>query len=231
MKKPILFVIMILLFITSCSSDKSNSNLLQEDTAGEKLFDCLASFSNDYSLLLSKEEMNSIYPFPKDEVELRNKSGRYGSLKLLWPSDRGEIHLEIAGRGVAYEDKNFMEIGQISFYDKEQGLESVMDLFDRGYRPMSQKEIDRIKERLKKSDNEDVRNMGGDLMNTRSQMKWQKVEGVGTSAWYEWRENNGIEMVVLAGFSKFQINVRISMDEAENLAIAKKMALLALSKC
>ena len=127
-------------------------------------------------------------------------------------------------------DQNTIGIKMLSFSSDDSELNSVKENFDMGYKELSEKELERIQANLDKQ-NEETQKTGKKLLNTRTKMKSDFVDGLGSSAWYKWNENYGGELAVLAGRAKFNIVTKISNDPEENKQVAEKLAEKVLSKC
>lgn len=222
----------------SCNSGNKESSGTTADGKTEKVskkdskktYDCLEKFEDDYSLLLTKEEMTSVYPINSDKVKQQLRSGSYGEHMYQWPSDRPTFTMEVSGMKMELPDQNTMGVKNLSFYSDKSDIKSNIEIFDMGYKELSEKEVDKIQENLAKQDDE-IKKTGEDLMKARVQRSWDFVEGLGSSAWYKWNEQWGGELVVLAGISKFTILTKISADPAQNREIAIKLAEKVLAKC
>ena len=236
--KKVLFLTGIVLLLFSCNSGKKESSETSADGTTEKVskkdsnksYDCLKKFEDDYSLLLTKEEMTSVYPINSDKVKEQLRSGSYGEHMYQWPSDRPTFTMEVSGMKMQLPDPNTMGVKNLSFFEDKSDIKSNIEYFDMGYKQLSEKELAQIQENLAKQEDE-IKKTGEDLMKVRGKRSWDAVEGLGSSAWYKWSEQWGGELVVLAGISKFTILTKISSDPDENRDIAKKLAEKVLAKC
>ena len=237
MKKMIFHVGMVFLLF-SCNSGNKESSEASSDGKSEKKasitdsksYDCLKKFEDDYSLLLTKEEMNSVYPINPDKNKKELRSGSYGQHTYLWASDRPTFTMEVSGMKMELPDQNTMGVKNLSFYSDNSDMKSNIETFDMGYKELSEKELEQINDNLAKQDDE-IKKTGKDLMKVRAKSSWEFIEDLGSSAWYKWNEQWGGELVVLAGKSNFTILAKISNDPVENREIAKKLAKKVLSKC
>lgn len=237
MKKS-MYLLGIALVLFSCNSgNKETSDSVSDDATGTvnksaegNSYDCLKQFQEDYSKLLTKEEMASVYPFKFDEAKVDLSPGNYGSHIYSWPSDRPDVEQEISGMKIKGPDYNTMGVTMLSFYSNDKDMQSTRDYFDMGYKQLSEKELKQIDENLEKQD-EEIKNTGKDMMKIRANRSWEFVDGTGNSAWYKWNERWGGELAVLAGKATFNIKVKVSEDPDENRGIAEKLAEMILEKC
>lgn len=237
MKKMTFFAGLVFVMF-ACNSGNKESSTADPDSISEqsssrakgKSFNCAKEFQDDYTKLLTKEEMAAIYPFDFDSAKIDLGTGAYGSHIYSWPSDRPDIVHEVSGMKMKGRDYNSMGVALLSFYDEKSDMQSTRELFDRAYKKLSDKELKQIEENLNKQDDK-IKDTGKDLMEVRKKSAWEFVDDVGNSAWYKWNERWGGEMAVLAGKSKFYIRLKVSEDPAENLEIAKKLAEKVLEKC
>lgn len=241
MKKTV-FLLGMVFALFSCNSGKkesseanseSNSDVKSEKVSSKssgKTYECLKKFEENYDLLLTKEEMTSVYPFNTDAAKVELRSGSYGQHIFQWPSDRPTFTMEVSGMKMNLPDQNTMGIKNLSFYDDVSDLKSNIEIFDMGYKQLSDKELAQIDKNLDKAEDE-VKKTGKDLMEVRAKSAWQAVDGLGSSSWYKWNNQWGGELVVLAGIAKFTILTKISSDPEENREIAKKLAEKVLAKC
>lgn len=221
-------------FIIACDSATSGASDTVESTSKKektstKSFECLMEFENDYSKLLSKEDMNDVFTIGTEDAEEDNREGSYGEYTYSWLSDRPNLEVEISGMKMKFPDRNKMGIALLSSYSSD--LKDPISQFDIAYRALSDEEIEEMKARIAESDDADVREIGGEFADIRGEMAWQKVDDVGSSAWYKWDDTYGGELAVLAGYTTFYIRLKISADPNKNLEIAKELAKKVLEKC
>ncbi|MEO8772998.1 MAG: hypothetical protein ABI263_00050 [Gelidibacter sp.] len=236
--KKTLFLTGIVFLMFSCNSGSKESSETTADGKTKKVsnkdnsksYDCLKKFEDDYSLLLTKEEMTSVYPINSDKIKTQLRSGSYGEHMYQWPSDRPTFFMEISGMKMELPDQNTMGVKNLSFYSDKSEMKSTIATFNMAYKELSQEELDRIQESLAKQKDE-VKQTGEDLMKVRAKRSWVFVDGLGSSAWYKWNEQWGGELVVLAGKANFSIITKISNDPEENRELAKKLAEKVIAKC
>lgn len=220
----------IALTLFSCNSGNKESSGTMNTVSDGNTFDCLEPFQEDYSKLLTKEDMASVYSIPFDEAKVEVNSGSYGNHIYSWPSDRPAIEHEISGMKMKTPDNNSMGVALLSFYSDGGSLQSNRDFFDRGYKQLSEEDLKQIEENLASQD-ENVKKTAAQMMKVRNKSSWEFVEGTGTSAWYKWNDKYGGEMAVLAGKSKFYIRLKVSDHPQENRELAEKLAEKVLEKC
>ena len=237
MKKMILLAGMgFLLF--SCNTDGTTASNGDAETTkttnntNDKDLNCmlLEPFNEDYSKLLTKEEIASVYSVDFQNAKEKLSSGSYGEYMFYWPSDRPELTIEVSGRKINLADKNAIGIKNFSYSKSEKDMKSFTERFNMGYKELSEEELDKINKNLAKQ-SEEVKSTGEDMMKIRGKRSWEFIEGLGTSAWYKWGENYGGDLVVLAGRAKFTILIKISADPKENRDLAIKLAEKVIAKC
>ena len=234
MRKLVFLTGMAFLLFSCNSGNKESSTDSKTDNASSKAdgksYDCLQKFKDDYSLLLTKDEMNSVHPIDFEVAELELRSGSYGQHIYQWPSDRPTFTMEMSGMKMELPDQNTLGVKNLSFYSDKSDMKSNLATFDMGYKELSNEELEKIQANLEKQSDE-IKSTGKDLMKVRAKRSWEFVEGLGSSAWYKWGEQWGGELVVLAGNAKFTILVKISNEPIENRELAKKLADKVLAKC
>ena len=232
------FLMGIALALFSCNSGNKDSSTSTSDVGSKAVsktsdgnsYDCLKPFQEDYSKLLTKEDMASVYPIPFDQAKADLNPGSYGSHIYSWPSDRPEMEQEVSGMKFKTPDYNTMGVALLSFFSENKNLQDNRELFDRAYKQLTKEELKQIEDNLAKQD-EEVKKTATQMMKVRSKSSWVFVDGTGHSAWYKWNDKYGGELAVLAGKAKFYIRLKVSLDPEENLQIARKLAEKILEKC
>ncbi len=232
------FLAGIVFLMFSCNSgnkdsSEANPNSVTENSNSKdsgKTYDCLKKYEDDYSGLITNEEIISVYPVDFNTAKKNLRSGSYGEYIYRWPSDRPSFTIEASGMKIEVPDQNTIGVKMLSFFSEEEALESIRETFDMAYKELSDKELERIQANLEKQ-SEEIKETGKDLMKVRSKRNWDFVEGLGSSAWFKWNENYGGELAVLAGRSKFYVELKISNDPGENKEVARKIAQKVLAKC
>lgn len=237
MKKTLFLTGMVLLMVSCNSGNKESSGTtsdsnsdIKSSTTGDKSYDCLKKFEDDYNLLLTKDEMNSVYPIDFELADQELRPGSYGQHIYQWPSERPTFTTEVSGIKMELPDENTIGVKNLSVSSNKSDIKSRIASFDMAYKELSKEELDKIEANLAKQDDE-VKKTGGDLMKVRAKRSWDFVEGLGSSAWYKWNEQWGGELVVLAGKAQFTIMSKISNNPDENREIAKELAEKVIAKC
>lgn len=235
MKKSLFFAGVALLLFSCNSSNSANSEGESGGTtsmskANAEVYDCLQDFSKAYELLLTKDEINSVYPVDFTQTEETLRSGSFGEYSYRWPSDRPNIDLVVSGMEFSSPDHNLIGVKGLSFSSDKLDFKSIRETFDMAYKELSEEELAKIQENLDKQ-NKEIKEAGKGFMEARARTSWDFVEGVGSSAWYKWNEDYGAQLAVLAGRAKFNIEIKISNDPEENRVLAKKLAEKVLAKC
>lgn len=232
--KKTLFLAGLSCFLFSCNTDGTSSSTENAKTTainGEEL-NCklLEKFEKDYSSLLTKEEIASVYAvdFEHAKEELSNRS--YGEYSFSWPSDRPEFIVESSGFKLNVPDRNTIGIKTFSYSSSKSDMKTTIGTFDMAYKELSKEELDKINKNLAKQ-NDEIKSTGEDMMKIRGKRSWEFVEGLGSSSWYKWNKNYGGELAVLAGKAKFYIIIKISDNPEENRDLARKLAEKVIAKC
>lgn len=238
MKKTVLLVGLVFMLFSCNSGNKESSATQSDDTSNQvnqksnsTSFDCLKKFEDDYSALLTKEEMTSVHTIDFDNAKTNLRSGSYGEHSYVWPSDRPTFFMEISGMKMELPDQNTIGIKNLSFSSGKLDMASAIETFDMGYKQLSDKELEQIHKNIEKQQDGEIKSTAEDLMKHRVKSSWEAVKGLGSSAWYKWNENYGGELVVLAGSAQFTIITKISSDPDENRKLAKQLAEKVLAKC
>ena len=236
--KKLVFYTGMAFFFFSCNSGKKESSDSNLDDNTDQVsgmesnnsYDCFKKLEDDYSLLLSKDEMASVYKIDFDNAQNELRSGSNGENMYQWPSDRPDYSLEISGIKRELPDENLMGVKNLSFYANNNDAQATIASFNRSYTELSKEELDKLKVSIEK-EQEEGNTSGDDLMTFRAEGNWSFVEGVGSSAWYQWNEQLGGELAVLSGNAGFTIISKISNSPDENQELAKKLAEKVNAKC
>lgn len=231
--KKIIFLAGLGFLLFSCNSDGSTaSNGNSKTSTSNKDLNCklLETFKEDYSALLTKEEITSVYAVDVENAKHELRSGSYGEHLFYWPSDRPEFTIEVSGMKMNVPDKNAIGLKNFSYSSSDNDMKSFTDRFNMAYKELSEEELDKISKNLAKQ-SEKIKSTGEDMMKIRGKRSWEFVDGLGTSSWYKWNEKYGGELVVLAGKAQFTIIIKISADPKENRDLARELAEKVIAKC
>ncbi len=231
----LLMVIAAVLLTAACSSSDGKLG------AGPdlKITNCLRGFEYDYEKLLTIDDVKK--HLQVDETSLKKDvsptNGSYGSCKYKWSSDRPELEMELLGQTIRYPDDNIVEIKWLSFYAQNDletyNQQSVNDLFDIGYKKLTEAELARMKENVEKQFANDEKALENalNLLEIRKNSAYQPVENLGDRAYWKWNDRYGVEVVVLTGLASFTIAGKTSNNPQEGLNTAIRLAEEVLAKC
>jgi len=233
--KNLLITICSIFLFASCSSseDKPAPDV---DLA---MADCLQNFGYAYDKLLTREDISRHLTIDEASFkkEVRPNKDQYGSCKYTWDSDRPELEMELLGQMIKYPDRNIVEVKNLNFYSN-QDLElynhkSFVDLFEMGYKPLSDAEYNQLKANAEKelATNAEALENALRLLEIRREMQYQAVANLGTRAYWKWDATHGIELTVLAGTATFTIVAKTADNAQEGLSAAVKFAQEVLDKC
>ena len=231
--KKMLFLTGMAWMLFACDSGNKSSESVSDGksaNSGGNSYVCLKPFQDDYRLLLTKEEMNAVYPIDFENAEEEVSSGTYGNHSYSWESDRPPFVMEISGMKMDIPDQNLIGVKMLSFVSEDSDLKSAVGTFDMAYKELSEEELKRINENLAKQ-NDEIKKTGEEMMEIRGKRSWDFVEGLGSSAWYKWNDKFGGELAVMAGRAKFNIVIKISDNPDENRKLAVQLAEKVLAKC
>ena len=221
------------LALFSCDSGSKSSESVSEGksvNSSGNTYACLEPFQNDYSQLLTAEEMNAVYPIDFENAKQDLSTGSYGNHTYVWESDRPSFVMEISGMKMDVPDQNLIGVKMLSFVSKDSDLKSAVGTFDMAYKELSAEELERINENLAKQ-NDEIKKTGEEMMEVRGKRSWDFVKGLGSSAWFKWNDQYGGELAVMAGRAKFYIVIKVSDNPEDNRKLAVKLAEKILTKC
>ena len=196
--KRLTFLSGMVFLIISCNSEPKEASLTTSQSNSNSAesnfnaYDCLEKFNYDYSQLLTKEEMNAVYPIDFENSKVNLRSGSYGEHIYMLTNDRGTFTQEISGMKMEIPDDNSMGVKMLEFKSESSDLQSIVDFFDMGYKQLSDGEKSKIQSNLEEAD-ADIKETGKDLMKIRENTKYEFVDGLGSSAWFKWDERYGGE--------------------------------------
>lgn len=243
MKKLPVILLAGLLF-TACESGDSNKTSSKKSSNSVKVSDCLEKMNYDYDKMLTLEDVvkhvsgldPSSIKTELDKKEIVN-APQYGECMYSWPSNRDDFEVKVGSVSIMKKDENKIIVSRLKNNEKMK-VEDVSAGFDRAYKTLSDEEIEEMNQRIEKGmadKSEKEKKMAKGFAVKRSKFSYEPVENVGDKAYWKNSQNimapGGVELIVLAGKSKFTIDVKVSSDQTENLDIAKKMANEVIAKC
>lgn len=224
--------------VTSCGESVSNSGSTTTDPKNSKVVSCFEAFDYDLEKFLTKEDvLVHVDPAKHSEVkhEKVGESGQYASLTYQYKSDR-TITLTMGSISQEVPDRNTFAIKGVSFYNGSE--EEALANFETSYKKISDAELNTINERLEKEYADKPKEQleqAKKFAQARKNLAYEPVAGLGTAAY--WHSvtvagiNTGVDLKVLVGTMEFNILVKVSADNAENLKVAKALAEAVIKKC
>src|SRR5690606_7134663 len=143
--------------------------------------------------------------------------GQYGNATYSWDSDRPAFPVEILGYVFMQPDQNRVEFTQLHFYDAKElelySQQSVIDLFEIGYRKLSDSEVKEMRDNVDKHYADDPAGLeqAHQFIDMRLNFNYHLVEQVGDRAYWSWGQY-GLELNVLAGTASFSLRAKFSAE-------------------
>lgn len=236
--RKIYHLILCTVVMSACSS---SGNREANDRSGEKPFaisSCLADKDYKYEALLTKADIEKHVDIDEAtfKKEISRTKGKYGSCTYRWESSRPRIEKVIAGRTMKLSDPNQVTIKLLDFYTDEDlernKQESIVDLFDMGYKKLSREEYDSIMANLEKKMGNKPEDLARaqKMMKSRMNFNYKLIDNLGDRAYWKWTDY-GIELAVLVGSAKFTIVSKTSGMAETSLEHAVQLAREVLAKC
>lgn len=230
---------------TTGENVEGNAQIEKNDKSTTYNTKCFESFDYDYRKMLTKEDVLK-YVTVSDpntiEMDYREKpiSKQLNACTYKWPSDRPDQVMKTKVLQNSIEttvpDNNTVAVNNLSFHKGT--AEDALLVFGRKYKSLSDEEYNEMASRIdeqQKDKSEEERNTMKSLLKTRQNLSFTSVADLGSSAyWGRQTVNNmylGINLYVLAGTVEFEIIVKVSDDDQENVRVAKLLAQEVLDKC
>ncbi|MGB6084661.1 hypothetical protein [Moheibacter sp.] len=237
MKKAIYLLVMSHI-IMACSS--SNSTETELKMTSNSISSCLESKNYKYETLLTKADLEKYVNIDESSFkqEISTTKGKYGSCVYSWKSDRPdkEIVSKVTGATFKRPDMNQVTIKMLDFYTDEDlsthKQETAVDLFDRGYKKLSQTEYEELLANFEKELGEKPKELAQakKILESRMKFEYKAVDNLGDRAYQKWTDY-GIELVVLTGNARFTILNKTSESPETSLNDAVNFAREVLEKC
>lgn len=226
---------------------EENINTSSPRTSKSAKYDtqCFEAFDYDYRKMLTKEDVLkhvSVSEPNTMEMDYREKpiSKQLNACTYKWASDRPDQLMKnnIGGRTMEtpVPDKNTVAINNLSFH--KGNAEDAILVFGRKYKSLSDEEYNEMASRIdeqQKDKTEEERNTMKSLIRARQNLSFTPVADLGSDAyWGRQTVNNtylGVNLYVLAGTIEFEITVKVSDDDQENVRVATLLAQEVLDKC
>lgn len=219
--------------VNSTEGNLSSSKREKASKGDLKISDCLEKFDHDYAKMLTLDDLASHQELDQSTVKTKVSptKGEYGSVSYTWASDRPEKEMVLNSHKMMVPDNNYVELKNMFFYDD--GSAETVELFERGYKKLSEKELAQIEANLEKSfaEKPDELENAKKLMKVREATKHSEVPDLGTRAYWKWDERFGGDLITLVGKAKFTVVAKVSKDPDTSLAFAKKLAQEVIDKC
>ena len=222
----------VVILFSACAGKGDN------EQKSDDISQCLADKDYDYDALLTKADIAKHVTIDEASLkkEISSTKGKYGNCTYSWESGRPKMEKVIAGRDVKLSDPNKVVIKLLDFYTQEDleknKQDSAIDLFDMGYKKLSQEEYNEILANLeKKLDNkpEDLAR-AKKMMKSRMDFTYKPIDNLGDRAYWKWNDY-GIELVVLTGNARFTILSKTTGEPETSLDHAIHFAKEVLAKC
>lgn len=222
----------VVILFSACAGKGGNEH------KSDDISQCLADKDYDYEALLTKADIAKHVTIDEASFEMKISptKGKYGSSTYSWESDRPKIEKMIAGRDMELPDPNKVVIKLLDFYTQEDleknKQDSAIDLFDMGYKKLSQEENNEILANLEKKlgDKPEDLARAKKMMESRMDFTYRAIDNLGDRAYWKWNDY-GIELVVLTGYAKFTILSKTTGEPETSLAHAIHFAKEVLAKC
>jgi|GEM_PF-645192 len=238
--KKILYLLVSAGMMSACSGTGETSTASTTESSSA-ISQCLAAKDYQYQELLTKADIAKHVNIDESSYEekISTTKGKYGSCVYRWASDRPEKEITSKVTGAVFKrpDKNQVTIKLLDFYtDKDlerNKQESVLDLFDQGYKKLSQDEYDELLANFEKKLGDKPKDLARakKMLDSRMKFTYKAVDNLGDRAYWKWNDEYGIELIVLAGKAKFTILSKTTGQPATSLDHAVQFAQEVLAKC
>lgn len=224
----------VVILFSACAGKGDN------EQKSDAISQCLADKDYDYEALLTKADIAKHVNIDESSFkkEISATKGKYGSCTYTWESDRPEkdIISKVTGAVHKRPDKNKVTIKTLDFYTQEDleknKQDSAIDLFDMGYKKLSQEENNEILANLEKKlgDKPEDLARAKKMMESRMDFTYKPIDNLGDRAYWKWNDY-GIELVVLTGNARFTILSKTTGEPETSLDHAIHFAKEVLAKC
>lgn len=244
MKITLIYLILSIYFgaCNRLSTEKSNSETeIQETESGNDKAACLLSYQTKYDQLLPLDIIQKHYKADmktaKKKYNFRPEAKRHDqdTYEYTWESGRSQ-KIKMMGREMEVPSPNRIGLSWVgSDLFKITGKPTPLESFKAFYRNATAVEKEAA---FKKADevlkekgygektSETASNMAKDL--STDEIIFLNITGVGEAASWRIKEK---QLTVLVGNVTFQVIADVGIDDKENIALAKKLALEVLNKC
>lgn len=237
--KNILLLLFGVALCTACGNQEGTTS--KTSTESDAISQCLAAKDYKYEDLLTKADIAKYVDIDEASYkqEISSTKGKYGSSFYKWESDRPEKQITSKVTGAIFKrpDMNQVTIKMLDFYKdddlKRYKQDSALDLFDQSYKKLGKAEYDELLANMKNklTNNSDRFEQAKTMMDKRMKFTYEPVENLGDRAYWKWRDDFGIELVVLTGTARFTILSKTTGEPETSLDHAVQFAREVLVKC
>lgn len=203
---------------------------------------CYERFDYDYSAMLTMDDVLKHIPVSDPEaIELKFKanngiSQRYNECVYQWASDRPDLTMSVSGFSIHGPDRNTVSLNNLNFFNGN--AKEALESFERVYKKITEEEYVSMAANIDnefKDKTEDERNTMKGFLETRKNLNFEELPGLGTAAY--WHSVNvsgvyyGVKIYVLIGTVEFEISAKVSLDDQENVNAGRLLAQEVLNKC
>lgn len=242
--KKILYLLCSAGILSACSGtgeSSTESSTASSTESSNVISQCLAAKDYQYEELLTKADIAKYVSIDESSYKQKVSStkGKYGSCVYSWTSERPEKEIISKATGTIYKrpDMNQVTIKMLDFYEdsdlKLHEQETAIDLFDQGYKKLSQTEYDELLANFEKKLGDKPKDLAQakKMMDARMKFNYEPVADLGDRAYWKWHDDYGIELVVLTGTARFTILSKITGEPETSLNHAVDFAKEVLAKC
>ena len=230
--KKMLYLLFGIAIMSACSGKGENE---QKSNA---ISQCLADKEYQYEALLTKADIAKYVNIDEASFkkEISSTKGKYGNCTYSWESGRPKMEKVIAGRDMKLPDPNKVVIKLLDFYTQEDleknKQDSAIDMFDIGYKKLSQEENNEILANLEKKLDDKPEDLARakKMMESRMDFTYKPIDNLGDRAYWKWNDY-GIELIVLTGNARFTILSKTTGKPETSLEHAVNFAKEVLAKC
>lgn len=220
-----LIYIALLLGALSC-----NNTAESERRTSESHTACFQEYEQNYQELLTKNDIEQVINI--DEASYKFENSGYGAIQYQWGSDRPELEHSFSGQVIRGPDRNRVELKNLNFYDFPNN-ELAIEQFEMSYKLLSDQELNQMIRNLEVQYKNDPEGLASakKLLEMRTVSGFEVLEGLGSSAYWKWDAQHGIQLNVLIDQFSFTIECKLSADMDDNLKLAEQLAKKVLEKC
>ncbi len=217
------------LYVAPVTTSSLDSSAGLEDPAP-----CFKQYESKLNDLLKREEANAAFPAMPATAEHEYATAVpkfYQASFYKWESTRTRT-VKVADREMTVPRPDRIGVGSLTFYHER--IKDPVAHFTSTYRDLTPDEESKMREIMAR-EMEDKNLTGsqqkaGDALMTAvpREVKYENVEGIGDAASWDIKSS---ELIVLRGRVHFKIIADLSDDPSTNIAVARMLAMIVLSKC